>query len=103
MQTFYKKNYIHKLFKNIYENYEVKILRHKKWNKNEKKMPPAFASTQKKEKKTVRLTCGVRAGRTARSESSARTPANARARNRNLYWQAGNDYSFLCLYMLLYL
>jgi len=47
-------------------------------------MPPAFASTQKKEKKTVRLTCGVRAGRTARSESSARTPANARARNRNL-------------------
>ena len=84
MQTFYKKNYIHKLFKNIYENYEVKILRHKKWNKNEKKMPPAFASTQKKGKKTVRLTCGVRAGRTARSESSARTPANARARNRNL-------------------
>ena len=47
-------------------------------------MAPAFASTQKKEKKTVRLTCGVRAGRTARSESSARTPANARARNRNL-------------------
>jgi len=47
-------------------------------------MPPAFASTQKKGKKTVRLTCGVRAGRTARSESSARTPANARARNRNL-------------------
>jgi len=47
-------------------------------------MPPAFASTQKKEKKTVRLTCGVRAGRTARSESSARTPANARARNWNL-------------------
>ena len=44
-------------------------------------MPPAFASTQKKEKKTVRLTCGVRAGR---SESSARTPANARARNWNL-------------------
>jgi len=30
MQTFYKKNYIHKLFKNIYENYVVKILRHKK-------------------------------------------------------------------------
>ena len=47
-------------------------------------MPPAFASTQKKEKKTVRLTCGERAGRTARSESSARTPANARARNWNL-------------------
>jgi len=47
-------------------------------------MLPAFASTQKKEKKTVRLTCGVRAGRTARSESSARTPANARAWNRNL-------------------
>ena len=47
-------------------------------------MSPAFASTQKKEKKTVRLTCGVRAGRTVRSESSARTPANARARNRNL-------------------
>ena len=37
MQTFYKKNYIHKLFKNIYENYEVKILRHKNCNKNEKK------------------------------------------------------------------
>ena len=30
MQTFYKKNYIHKLFKNIYENYEVKNIKAQK-------------------------------------------------------------------------
>ena len=92
MHTLYKKIIFISCSKIFTKSYEVKILRHKNCNKNEKKrhvlllphMPIAALLMP-----DASVCFCVQAGRTARSESSARTPANAHARNWNSAFQVG--------------
>ena len=102
MHTLYKKIIFISCSKIFTKSYEVKILRHKNCNKNEKKrhvllLPHMRIAALLMPDASVCF-C-VQAGRTARSESSARTPANAHARNWNSAFQVVGDVTVNNIYL----